>query len=127
VSLLLVPATLIFVLAAAIAAQEGARSTRDGVFTEAQAARGKTVFDGSCIECHGAEMWGSDWEGKSVADAYDFIKQFMPEYAPGSLTPEQTRDVLAFILQSNKLPAGATDLPESAEGMKAIRLEGAAR
>jgi hypothetical protein len=47
----------------------------------------------------------------------------MPENDPGSLTEAQVRDVLAYILQTNRLPAGSDDLPENYEGLQAIRME----
>ena len=43
--------------------------------------------------------------------------------APGSLKPQQVRDVLAHILKSNQLPAGAMELPEMIAVLKEIKLE----
>jgi hypothetical protein len=57
-----------------------------------------------------------------VFDVYDVVKNFMPEDAPGSLPAAQTRDVVAYILQNNKLPAGGVELPEAEAELKQIRL-----
>lgn len=115
---------LLFLGVAHLAAQApSARSTRDGVYTAEQAERGKVVFEEGCTQCHTARMWGTDWNSKSVADIYDFISQYMPEQAPGSLSAEQVRDVIAFFLSSNRLPAGPSELPATVEGLKAIRME----
>ena len=63
------------------------------------------------------------WIGKkSVGEVFEYIGQYMPEPAPGTLSPQQTRDVVAFLLKSNMLPAGSTDLPDTLDAMKAIRM-----
>ena len=109
--------------AAPVSAQSGAQATtRDGVYSTAQAERGQMVFDEKCRDCHTAAMWGSDWDGKSVGDVFEYISQYMPEPAPGTLSPRQTRDVVAFLLKSNALPAGSTELPDTLEAMKTIRM-----
>jgi cytochrome c len=98
------------------------RSVRDGVFTAVQANRGGALYEEKCTSCHAARMWGQEWPEKSVWELYDLIRNFMPEDSPGSLSPQQTRDVVAYILKTNKLPAGRTDLPESDEALKQIRM-----
>ena len=72
--------------------------------------------------CHANRMWGADWPEKSVYDVYDIVKNFMPEDNPGSLSAPQTRDIVAYILQSNKLPAGKVELPETEGDLKQIKL-----
>ncbi len=47
----------------------------------------------------------------------------MPATAPGSLSPEQTADVIAYLLSVGKYPAGAADLPAKAEALKTITLD----
>lgn len=105
-----------------VVAQSPARSVRDGVYTAAQATRGRVVYDEKCVSCHANRMWGQDWPQKSVFDVYDVVKNFMPEDAPGSLSAAQTRDVVAYILQNNKLPAGKVELPEVEADLKQIKL-----
>ena len=103
-------------------AQSPPRSVKDGVYTTAQATRGRAVYDEKCVNCHVNRMWGQDWPEKSVFDVYDVVKNFMPEDAPGSLSAAQTRDVIAYILQNNQLPAGRVELPEADADLKQIRL-----
>jgi len=114
-------AVVVFVVAGA-AAQAPARSVKDGVYTAAQATRGRALYDEKCVNCHANRMWGQDWPEKSVFDIYDVVKNFMPEDSPGSLSAAQTRDVLAYILQNNKLPAGKVELPEAEADLKQIKL-----
>ncbi|MCE2461955.1 MAG: c-type cytochrome, partial [Pseudomonadales bacterium] len=38
--------------------QPASRSVRDGVYTEAQAARGKAVYLEQCVECHKQDLRG---------------------------------------------------------------------
>jgi mono/diheme cytochrome c family protein len=106
-----------------VAAQAPARSVKDGVYTAAQATRGRSIYDEKCSSCHADRMWGQDWPEKSVFDVYDVVKNFMPEDNPGSLTTVQTRDVVAYILQKNKLPAGKVELPAAEADLKQIKLE----
>jgi S-disulfanyl-L-cysteine oxidoreductase SoxD len=120
----LVVAAIINMESVSVGAQDASStSVRDGVYTEAQADRGKALFEERCTDCHTPKMWGSDWTGRSVADIFDFISNYMPEPNPGSLSPQQVRDVLAHIFKSNDLPAGAMELPETIAALKQIRLE----
>ncbi len=115
------------IVSAAQAAGAPTRSTRDGVYSALQAERGKDLFMDTCAECHSGQLWGTDWNTKTVADVYEFIRQFMPEPAPGSLSAQQVRDAIAYILSSNGLPAGGSELPASVDDMKLIRIEPPAR
>ena len=74
------------------------------------------MYADNCAACHdaklvggiGPELAGKDfvasWKDQTVGDLFDKIKTSMPASAPGSLTPEQTADVLSFILSSNHYP-----------------------
>jgi hypothetical protein len=46
----------------------------------------------------------------------------MPQDKPGSLSRQQTTDIVAYVLGFNKAPAGQTDLPSDAELLKAIKI-----
>ena len=110
-----------FVLSVA-AAQTPSRTVKDGVYSSTQATRGRALYEEKCESCHANRMWGADWPEKSVYDVYDIVKNFMPEDNPGSLSAPQTRDIVAYILQSNKLPAGKVELPEAEGDLKQIKL-----
>src|SRR4051794_12794039 len=103
-----------------------AQSLRDGVYTEAQAERGKALYPEHCDRCHGEEMEGDeapalageefllDWKGLTLADMFQRIRVAMPGDRPGSLTPQQTADLMAFILRENRFPAGKQELAANA-------------
>jgi hypothetical protein len=107
---------------AAAQAPASARSATEGVFTATQASRGGALYEQKCTTCHAARMWGADWPEKTAWDVYDTIRNYMPEDNPGSLSAQETRDILAYILRSNRLPAGKAELPSTDDDLKQIRL-----
>jgi|KBSMisStandDraft_5_1062788.scaffolds.fasta_scaffold12755_3 mono/diheme cytochrome c family protein len=113
-----------------------ARTVRDGVYTDAQAARGAAVYKEKCASCHGPTLGGSlappltgdafaaNWGGPLSA-IVDKIQATMPANAMGTLTRAQTSDVLAFMLQSSKFPAGRAELSSDEAALKTVTLPGA--
>jgi mono/diheme cytochrome c family protein len=108
--------------ASRVTAQTGAphRTVWDGVYTEAQAARGVTAFAQSCSGCHalsaegkaplvGDAFWKS-FAQKSVGDLLEFVSANMPNGTPGSLDESTYRDIVALMLKSNGFPAGTNEL-----------------
>src|SRR4249919_202854 len=80
------------------AAGQALRSVWDGVYTEAQAQRGKTIYVQRCGTCHGSgdqapALYGSDFlsnfDGRTLAELFDRIKNTMPQDKPASLTPQE--------------------------------------
>jgi mono/diheme cytochrome c family protein len=132
-------ATLLLVLGIIIvrAQEQARRSTRDGVYTDSQAARGQASFKKACASCHGAALDGSGgdtpaltgedfaakWSGQTVDDLFEEIQASMPQDRPGKLARTETADIVAYILQFNKLPTGSHDLPTVAGDLKQIRFE----
>jgi|SRR5579884_2170731 len=103
-------------------------STLNGVYTAAQAARGKDVYAGTCKSCHtpashtGA-MFRKWWVGKHLSDLYMFVGTNMPKNDPGSLTPEDAADVVAYLMQINGMPVGPAELPPDEDALKKYRIE----
>jgi mono/diheme cytochrome c family protein len=101
---------------------QGTRSVRDGVFTDAQAARGQATYQKQCASCHGDKLQGaqgpplvaeaflSHWHMQPLSDLAGKIRNTMPADGTGTLTPQQSVDLVAFILKSGGFPAGKTDL-----------------
>ena len=110
------------------------RTAKDGVYTAAQATRGKSIFDMRCAVCHGEMLDGAAGpplvgdvflgprNGQPVSDLFDKIHATMPADAPGTLEPAQVADVVAFILQANKFPAARAELVSTAAVLKQITL-----
>lgn len=118
-------------LAALPAALQGA-STATGAYSEAQAAEGRAIYDAQCAVCHGAMLEGTyeiralkgrfltHWAGRPVATLSEYIGIAMPQMAPGTLSPEDTARVTAFLLKENGMPAGSRPLPAELAAQKAI-------
>lgn len=104
-------------------AQAPSHTVWEGVYTAAQAATGKAAYEAKCLTCHGAELNGAEmapplaggvflgnWSGQSVGDLATRIHTTMPASDPGSLSNQETADIVAYILSFNQFPAGATAL-----------------
>ena len=112
----------------------------EGIYTAAQAERGKEIYTAKCVTCHGANLmgaaaiplvgpqfarrWGGDrpvvgpmeWRGSdfTVDDLFFVIRTTMPPGESRSLSLEEHVAVLTYILQQNGFPAGSTSLePDS--------------
>jgi mono/diheme cytochrome c family protein len=111
------------------------RTVWDGVYTEAQAARGQMAFGQSCSGCHvlaaegkaplvGEAFWKS-FAQKTAGDLLEFVSTNMPNGTPGSLTEPTYRDIVALLLKSNGFPAGTTELGGSATAsVQIVRKDG---
>jgi PQQ-dependent dehydrogenase (methanol/ethanol family) len=130
---------LLLLIALIAVAPAGAQSKPNGGYTEAQAARGATVYTQYCVACHGANLQGESgpalsgqvlraaYGGGTAAQLYDFISRQMPQNAPGSLKQWQYLDVTAYVLSRNGLPAGTTSLAVETLGqvnLAALRVAG---
>ncbi len=114
-------------------AADTAKTTMDGVYTAAQAQRGKAQYSQSCATCHMDDLSGSGqalplagdafmgtWEGQSIADLMGLIHDTMPQDKPGTLTPDQTLDTIAYLLQYNQFPVGKEELKNDPNELKNI-------
>ena len=105
----------------------GRRTVWDGVYTEAQAARGRTRYQAICSSCHQDgprrdEAFMRDWSGTDVESLFRRIKASMPPGAPSSLSDAEYVDIVAYMLRVNTFPAGRDEL--SADAVGSIRIEG---
>lgn len=112
-------------------------SVWSGVYTDEQAKRGEEVSNKLCTSCHGPDLSGGEagptlvglefvgnWNTLTVADFFDRVHATMPADAPGTMTPQQTSDVTAYVFKLNKYPAGQTELPTDLAALKGIKIEG---
>lgn len=105
-----------------------------GVYTTAQAERGRAVIQNHCSECHHEDLSGGEgpalsgstfmvkWEMQTVERLFHKIRDTMPEVGSDAVTEAEKLDTVAYILQQNGYPAGATELTDAAGALAAIRM-----
>jgi mono/diheme cytochrome c family protein len=105
---------------AGILSGETPKTVLDGVYTEAQATRGQAAYERSCSRCHGAELDGGGqarplhtnlfldvWREDYLSSLFQFMQTRMPPGSAENSLPESDYvDILAYVLQVNKLPPG---------------------
>lgn len=108
------------------------RSAQDGVYTDAQAARGQAIYDKQCASCHGQGLKGlaapplagdgfaATWQGQPLAELATKIQKTMPADAQGTLSAAATADLVALILKSGGFPASRTELASTDAALKAV-------
>ena len=104
------------------------RTTLSGIYTDAQVTRGEETYYGSCVNCHPKGTYAGPRSKptgavRPLADLYDWVLNKMPKNDPGTLTPEQSVDVIAYILKENGMPAGKTTIPTDEAALEAIRIQ----
>lgn len=132
--LFLITVAIAYVISAVIVGAQGPATIWDGVYTEEQAKRGEATYQAFCGACHGDQLLGQEaapalvgdafnanWEGTTLGDLFNRIRTTMPLNQPGALSRAQTADIVAFILQSGKFPAGANAFDPQAMGMAMFR------
>jgi mono/diheme cytochrome c family protein len=133
-SVALAAAALLWSIAVTRAAQ-APKTTKDGIYTADQSARGEAVYKGKCASCHGDDLTGGgfapalvgdpffeQWSTKKLGDLSSQIKDTMPADKPGSLTPDDTADILAYVLKSNGCPAGTAPLSNDATALAQVAI-----
>jgi mono/diheme cytochrome c family protein len=106
-----------------------------GWYTVEQALRGKEFYEETCAQCHGADFvpddfapgltgaafdWG--WKSRSVYDLFEKIRSTMPPGGTGTLGPQTTIDIVAYLLKSNGFPPGSRELPPLSEELQVMKL-----
>ena len=109
------------------------RTVWDKVYNEAQAKRGETAYGQECASCHAEDHGGGSnapsliggdfsfqWSDRTVGDLFERIRMLMPPDRPNALSSEVYRDIVAFILQSNKYPPGEKELGTELDTLRQI-------
>ena len=109
------------------------RTVWDGVYTEEQAGRGQALYARSCASCHAADLRGGStapslveesfsfqWDNTTVGELFERIRTLMPSDRPNSLSAQSYRDIVAFLLQSNKFPTGERELDADLDALRQI-------
>lgn len=94
----------------------------EGWYSTQQADQGAALFKQKCAVCHGANLQGGAgpalagnqfflrYKGKPLSLLWSTIHTEMPLTAPSTLTGPQSLALVAFILQKNGFPAGASPI-----------------
>ena len=118
----LIVAVALLAGAVALRAQQPQPRIWQGVYTAAQAERGKATFLVTCQRCHNADLSGdrgpalkgerfmTTWGGGGVNRLFEKIRDTMPPFATSTLDDATKLDIVTFILQTNGFPAGQRDL-----------------
>jgi mono/diheme cytochrome c family protein len=135
-AMMLAAAVGLFGVLAHAESPSAAKTTWDGVYTEAQAGRGMQIITAQCTTCHAENLQGGPgvptvvgpaftfkWNGKSLRDLLELIRSTMPPGQAGSLGEQEYADVIAAILQHNRFPASAeTELSGDAGALADIQI-----
>jgi S-disulfanyl-L-cysteine oxidoreductase SoxD len=107
-----------------------------GVYSEAQAERGKKIYTDHCLTCHGADMKGvgnrapalvgdrfmQNWENTTANNLFEKLRDTMPASYPDSVSDASKIDAMAFLFKSNGFPAGQTELKLDQEDLDDIQI-----
>lgn len=125
-------------LPVAVLAAPQSRSTSIGVYTALQADRGHAAYERVCAGCHGGDLRGDEpmevppltgeafdtrWRGEPLAALYDKAMKTMPADRPGSLSPREYADIVAYLLQTSGVKSGMTELPADAGALREISFD----
>jgi hypothetical protein len=106
-----------------------------GVFTAAQAERGKDDYDKTCSNCHATDLSGTvrapslkgknfmqDWQNTNVNSLFIKLRDSMPANYPESVPDAAKINILTYLLQQNGFPAGSTELTIDEKEMSDIQI-----
>jgi mono/diheme cytochrome c family protein len=110
-------------------------SVWDGVYTAAQAERGKQVYVGHCARCHGddpansrnplsGDRFAEHWESRTLADLFRRIRDTMPAGQVAAVEDPQKLDAMAYVMQRNGFPEGRAELTPDADALATIQITG---
>ena len=136
IAVLLWAASMVIALRPVVTAQEtGGRKIWDGVYTEAQATRGKPAFETSCGRCHNNALVGSErapalkgdgffshWENDTLDKLFTKIRDTMPAGGIESVTDAGKLDILAYVLSVNGAPVGKEELSLELPALESITI-----
>jgi S-disulfanyl-L-cysteine oxidoreductase SoxD len=106
-----------------------------GVYTTAQAERGRSNFEKSCSNCHNSDLSGSvrgpalqgegflkNWANTTADTLFIKLRDSMPATYPESVPDTEKIDILAYLLQANGFPAGKTELALNQKELETIQI-----
>ena len=109
-----------------------ARPDPIGWYTAAQATSGAKSYQKICASCHGAKLQGgmapalvgkqfwTAYGGKKLSTLWSTVHTEMPMTSPGSVSPKDSINIMAFLLQKNGVPAGTVPLDDTVDLSKVL-------
>jgi cytochrome c len=133
------------------AATSVTRSVMDGVYTTAQAERGRGQYETQCILCHldrgvgqqaeteivgesleregdaaapplAGAVFREKWTDRTVQELFEITATTMPPGGEGTLSSQQVADLLAYLFELNLFPAGSQELPPAGDQLTQIAI-----
>ena len=107
-----------------------------GVYSAAQADRGKAVYATHCVRCHGDDLGANrayplagerfidHWEARTLQHLFRQIRTMPPGAEAATVGENDKRDVMAYVLQQNGFPAGSAELARGDDELATIRITG---
>jgi hypothetical protein len=129
-----VAAVLSLTCTLAVQAQNTEPRIWQGVFSSAQAERGKTSYNASCLRCHGDTLQGNTapalsgdrffttWGSEPIASLFAKIRDTMPPNFGTSIDDQVKLDIVAYILQTNGYPAGPAELTQNGSDLVSAQI-----
>jgi mono/diheme cytochrome c family protein len=128
-------ALLLFTTVAVASSSSSQKTTKDGVYTKAQADKMAETYGKVCANCHDpakvpegkkpapaltGDAFFDSWKDRTVGELMTTIRLTMPNDGSMTLTAEEAADLTAYILQMNKLPEGKEPLKNDDAAKKTV-------
>lgn len=95
-------------------ANAASAQTPNSTYTQAQAQAGATLYTQNCAMCHSdataGHMLVQPGTSPTIGGIFGIMTASMPLNQPGSLSPQQYEDIMAYALKNNGYPAGSQPL-----------------
>jgi cytochrome c5 len=131
---LIAVAAVLLTCVVALRAQTPEPRIWQGVYTGAQADRGKSNYNSSCLRCHGDTLQGNTapalsgdrffttWGNEPIASLFAKIRDTMPPNFGTSIDDQTKLDIVAYILQTNGYPGGSGELTQNGTDLASAQI-----
>jgi len=130
-------ATVVLAALAVAAATTAGAQQRPPAFTDEQVARGKSIYQKNCQDCHGSTLDNGEfggaplkgsyfrqhWGAGDVSGLFGYMNTLMPPDRPGQLSPQSYVDLTAFLLSNNGYVAGAEELTADPDAQRKMTMK----
>ena len=106
-------------------------------YTAGQSTQGKAAYAQACESCHGKNLDDGEfapplkgapflqkWGGKTADNIFTYMSTKMPPGGSNGVAAETYAQILAFVLESNNVPAGTLALPTDVAALKMLNVPG---